>query len=141
MYRKIVLSLSVAFMTCPSLNAQNEVRFAYDEAGNRVKRELVIARSRSPKRSFSKENVYYDELGGETVRISSNNTGAIIITVLRMLSADEGNVEVYTLSGEKVLSCSLSSETVVDLSDRSHGIYILKVTLNGIVTTWKITKK
>ncbi len=60
MYRKIVLSLSVAFMTCPSLNAQNEVRFAYDEAGNRVKRELVIARSRSPKRSFSKENVYYE---------------------------------------------------------------------------------
>lgn len=141
MYKKTVLSLSIALMSCVSLNAQNKVCFAYDEAGNRVKRELVIARSRSPKKSSSKENVYYDELGGETVRISSNNTGTIIITVLRMQSADEGNVEVYTLGGEKVLSCSLSSETVVDINDRSHGVYILKVTLNGLVTTWKITKK
>lgn len=135
--------LTFAFSAFVVLNAQNRVQFAYDQAGNRVKRELVITHNaRSAKKAATREEAYFEDLGERTVKISSNGSGIIKITVLHMHTEDEGNVEVYSLGGSEVLNRSLSSaETLVDISDKPKGVYILKVTLNGKVTTWKITKK
>jgi hypothetical protein len=49
---------------------------------------------------------------------------------------------VYTLKGTEVLNQPLTdAETMVDISDKRSGVYILKVTVNGVATTWKVTKK
>ena len=143
MRKKRIVFLSAILSVFIGLNAQNKVQFAYDQAGNRVKRELVITHNaRSAKKAASREEAYFEDLGERTVKISSNGSGIIKITVLHMHTEDEGNVEVYSLSGSEVLNLSLSSiETLVDISDKPKGVYILKVTLNGKVTTWKITKK
>ena len=143
MRKKRIVFLSAVLAVFVAMNAQNRVQFAYDQAGNRVKRELVITHNaRSAKKAASREEAYFEDLGERTVKISSNGTGIIRISVIRMLPEDEGNVEVYSLGGSEVLNRSLSSiETLVDISDKPKGVYILKVTLNGKVTTWKITKK
>lgn len=143
MRKKRFVFLSAVLAVFVAMNAQNRVQFAYDQAGNRVKRELVITHNaRSAKKAASREEAYFEDLGERTVKISSNGSGIIKITVLHMHTEDEGNVEVYSLGGSEVLNRSLSSaETLVDISDKPKGVYILKVTLNGKVTTWKITKK
>lgn len=143
MRKKRIVFLSAVLAVFVAMNAQNRVQFAYDQAGNRVKRELVITHNaRSAKKAATREEAYFEDLGERTVKISSNGSGIIKITVLHMHTEDEGNVEVYSLSGSEVLNLSLSSiETLVDISDKPKGVYILKVTLNGKVTTWKITKK
>lgn len=143
MRKKRIVFLSAILSVFIGLNAQNKVQFAYDQAGNRVKRELVITHNaRSAKKAATREEAYFEDLGERTVKISSNGSGIIKITVLHMHTEDEGNVEVYSLGGSEVLNRSLfSAETLVDISDKPKGVYILKVTLNGKVTTWKITKK
>lgn len=123
------------------LNAQNRVKFAYDQAGNRVKREIVITRAHSPQKSTSKDKSYYDNIGEHTVKISYNN-GVIKVMALQMLSTDEGDIAVYSINGSKVFNSTFSSaETLVDISDKPQGVYILKVTINGVDSTWKVTKK
>ena len=141
---KIKQVFLLAFMaTSLSAIAQGKVGFAYDEAGNRVKREIVITRSvnaedESPKKSES----YYDALGDRTVKISPNSSGVINVSVLHMLPTDEGSIGVYAVSGTEVLKQRVTSaETVVDISNQPHGVYILRVIINGTSTTWKITKK
>ena len=141
---KIKQFFLLAFMaTSLSEIAQGKVGFAYDEAGNRVKREIVITRSvnaedESPKKSES----YYDALGDRTVKISPNSSGVINVSVLHMLPTDEGSIGVYAVSGTEVLKQRVTSaETVVDISNQPHGVYILRVIINGTSTTWKITKK
>ena len=143
MRKKRFVFLSAVLAVFVAMNAQNRVQFAYDQAGNRVKRELVITHNaRSAKKAATREEAYFEDLGERTVKISSNGSGIIKITVLHMHTEDEGNVAVYSLGGSEVLNRSLSSaETLVDISDKPKGVYILKVTLNGKVTTWKITKK
>jgi hypothetical protein len=143
MRKKRFVFLSAVLAVFVAMNAQNRVQFAYDQAGNRVKRELVITHNaRSAKKAATRDEAYFEDLGERTVKISSNGSGIIKITVLHMHTEDEGNVAVYSLGGSEVLNRSLSSaETLVDISDKPKGVYILKVTLNGKVTTWKITKK
>lgn len=141
---KIKQVFLLAFMaTSLSAIAQGKVGFAYDEAGNRVKREIVITRSvnaedESPKKSES----YYDALGDRIVKISPNSSGVINVSVLHMLPTDDGGIGVYAVSGTEVLKQRVTSaETVVDISNQPHGVYILRVIINGTSTTWKITKK
>ena len=143
MRKKRIVFLSAVLAVFVAMNAQNRVQFAYDQAGNRVKRELVITHNaRYAKKAATREEAYFEDLGERTVKISSNGSGIIKITVLHMHTEDEGNVAVYSLGGSEVLNLALSSvETLVDISDKPKGVYILKVTLNGKVTTWKITKK
>ncbi len=143
MRKKRFVFLSAVLAVFVAMNAQNRVQFAYDQAGNRVKRELVITHNaRSAKKAATRDEAYFEDLGERTVKISSNGSGIIKITVLHMNIEDEGNGAVDSLGGSEVLNRSLSSaETLVDISDKPKGVYILKVTLNGKVTTWKITKK
>lgn len=42
MRKKRFVFLSAVLAVFVAMNAQNRVQFAYDQAGNRVKRELVI---------------------------------------------------------------------------------------------------
>ena len=135
--------LSALFMATLSLNAQNRVGFAYDEAGNRVKRELVIQHNaNAPKKSPSTKPSYYDVLGDRIIKIMPNELGVVKVSVQDIKATDKGHIEVYTLKGTEVLNQPLTdAETMVDISDKRSGVYILKVTVNGIATTWKVTKK
>jgi len=135
--------LSALFMATLSLNAQNRVGFAYDEAGNRVKRELVIQHNaNAPKKSPSNKPSYYDVLGDRIIKIMPNEVGVVKVSVQDIKATDKGHIEVYTLKGTEVLNQPLTdAETMVDISDKRSGVYILKVTVNGVATTWKVTKK
>ena len=70
-------------MATLSVNAQsNKIGYAYDEAGNRVKRELVIPRSaKSPSKSPSSGKSYYDSFGDRIVKIVPNETGIVKVSV------------------------------------------------------------
>ena len=141
---RIKQTLLLALMaTSLSAGAQGKVGFAYDEAGNRVKREIVITRSANMENdSPEKSESFYDALGDRTVKISPNSYGIINVSVLHMLPTDDGNVGVYAVSGTEILRQRITgAETVVDISNQPQGVYILRVIINGTSTTWKITKK
>ncbi len=65
--------LTFAFSALVVLNAQNRVQFAYDQAGNRVKRELVITHNaRSAKRLHLEKKLILKTL--VSVRLSMDQT-------------------------------------------------------------------
>ena len=71
-----------------------------------------------------------------------NEVGVVKVSVQDIKPTDKGHIEVYTLKGTEVLNQPLTdAETMVDISDKRSGVYILKVTVNGVATTWKVTKK
>ena len=49
-------------------------------------------------------------------------------------------VEVFNVLGEKVYSANANDgNLIVNLNDAAKGIYLVKVTINGVTTTSKIT--
>jgi hypothetical protein len=49
-------------------------------------------------------------------------------------------IEVYNVLGSKVLSQSTTEDsTIINLGDVAKGIYLVKVTINGVTSTTKIT--
>jgi len=122
--------------------AQNKVSFAYDETGNRVKREFSISRQGKAASRSTDDTTYYDAVGDCTVKISHDSSGLINVSIIDIGKEDKASIDVYTLGGMLVFTQGTPDAlTVVDISNQPYGIYILKVVVNGIQTVWKITKK
>lgn len=71
-------------------------------------------------------NIYPNPNNGSFTIKSNSNSGM--------------KIEVYNLLGSKVLSTNtIENNTVINLGDNAKGIYLVKVTINGVTTTTKVT--
>ncbi|MDE6270959.1 MAG: T9SS type A sorting domain-containing protein [Muribaculaceae bacterium] len=118
---------------------QSRIGFAYDAAGNRIKREIVVNKSNAPEKGSQNAETFYDTLGEKTVRLTHKQSGLIIIDIMNYEPNDEGLIDVYTVDGLRVYYHQIDGEEItVDLSGKDSGLYILRVILNGNSSSWSI---
>lgn len=134
--------LLFSFLSCVlGLHAQNKIGFSYDEAGNRVKREIVMSQSHSKakKRSASFSDMILDR----QIKISSNPTKEVLrVELLNCKEQVTGNIVVYSLSGAKIACCPIvNSMADVDISSSVSGIYVLRINIGESSSSWKIIKE
>ncbi|HBN47570.1 MAG TPA: hypothetical protein DD401_08375, partial [Prevotella sp.] len=99
--------------------AQSRVGFAYDAAGNRVKKELnVNPPLKSAKKS--KTSSLWDSIDKRSVQIiTDNSTGNIKVVFLNVNEGDKRSLSFYTSAGAKIYEAAVeSAECLVKLSDR-----------------------
>jgi len=139
--KKSVLFLVVLFYVA-SVFAQNDVRFEYDAAGNRVKRTLVVA-TRSLEADEQPEEMITEEIAKIGVKIYSSIQGQITIEFSTLDGMKTGTMSVYSsLENGKLVLVQKVQNLIehVDISKQAGGIYILLVNIDGEQTTFKITK-
>lgn len=138
MKRKTV-ALCCLLATIPCRSFGQNVSYAYDEAGNRVKREIVL-QTRAVEESTN-EN-YSEMVDDRNIRIYPNPTeGQLTVEVT---GEGECQYDIYDISGHQVLTTRSSSGRVtLNISSRPNGLYILRITTGegGHSTAWKIIKK
>lgn len=121
--------------------SQSKIRYSYDNAGNRIKREIVVD-TKSVLDDSTPE--YFSEMLSEkNIRIYPNPThGHLKIEILSWDNADRCFFRLYNSVGQQVLSIrASSSNTELDISYYPDGLYILHIALNEKKTAWKIIKK
>lgn len=139
--RLIACLLFLFFLSLPTL-AQSRVGFAYDAAGNRVRKELhVSAPQKTGKRT--KTSSLWDSIDQRTVQIITDiSTGNIKVVFLNVNEADKRNISIYTSAGAKIYEAEVEGEEcLIRLSDHPTGVYLLTITIDDTPSTWKITKK
>lgn len=124
-----------------SSSGQN-IKYAYDAAGNRIKREIVLQTRTNPQNEAKKES-YSEMLSQREIRIYPNPTdGQLKVEISNLDQSDECNLSIFNANGQNVQSVkSKSSVAEFDISNQPKGIYILVILINGEKSTWKIIKK
>ena len=122
------------------LFGQRQVHYSYDASGNRIKREIILNKLQSyseRKKNIQKDTSFVSEkLSGQIVKIYPNPTRGILTENLT------GSVQICSISGQNILSMKISSPIVsIDLTKNIPGTYLLKLTLNGESSVWKIIKE
>ena len=128
---------------CPyGLLCQN-IKYSYDNAGNRVKREIVLPQRNMPDGHVRAKDPVSEKLGNKNIRIYPNPTSGVLkIEVAGFEDSDKGNLSIFNLSGQQLLNSDIiSTFTELDISSSQKGVYILLINLNGESTTWKIIKE
>jgi hypothetical protein len=130
---------------------QGNVSYAYDAAGNRISRTIVLQQSMMRAMSmpdfdsdetWEEEKPFVDFLNDLQVKIFPNPTRGQL--AIEITGADGENVQitVFSARGELLLTkqATASARTAVDLSAFSTGNYILVLTINGTNQQYKIVK-
>ncbi len=142
MKRAILLSLTL--LLAMAVKAQQKLSYAYDAAGNRVGRTIVL----EPRSASDSENpadtVFFEETLDDTqVRIYPNPVETqMTIRVSGYAPSMQGEYSLYNITGIMVAKRRFTGETtLVDMGRYPKGIYILHIILNGQPTAWRVIKK
>lgn len=137
---KKMAALLIAAMPC--LMFAQTIRYDYDGAGNRLTRVIVMSPNRIAK-SASIDEFLSDSLSERNIRIYPNPTqGLLRIRIDQLSEEDICSIRLFSLSGQQILVMPLqTTETELNISDQSNGIYILQILLNGEASSWKIIKE
>lgn len=136
-----------------NLFSQQCIRFSYDEAGNRYRRQVItfktamqdtttqVAQTDSLKKEETIKQT--DNFGKGTVSVYPNPTlGALQVDFTGEMPDGEVLLNVFDLSGKTVVNQKAqSSNNIVNLSAAKPGEYILKITGGGKALEWSIIKQ
>lgn len=141
---KRAILFSFIFLLALTLKAQQKLSYAYDAAGNRVSRTIVLeSRSASASENLA-DSVFFEEtLDDKLIRIYPNPVETqMTIRVSGYTPSMQGEYALYNITGIMVTKRRITGETtLVDMSRHPRGIYILHIILNGEPTAWKVIKK
>ena len=138
------LLLSLLFVVPSLCFSQGRVGYAYDAAGNRISRTIVLNMNAAKKQAITDKKVkmYSDMLAKHDIRISPNPTkGMVRVTITGLKSDDDCSLAVYSSAGQLIERKPVHGDTAVaDISSQPNGYYLLHILVNGEKTVWKIIK-
>ena len=126
----------IPFMLC----AQT-VTYTYDNAGNRIRREIVMQQNAPAKRALP--STFSDIFEEKTVHIYPNPTSGVLkVSVSGYESTDNIRYSILNVAGQQIVDATGSSATTtLNISSQPNGVYLLHIVVNGQERTWKIIKK
>lgn len=138
MKKKLTMLLICAM---PYIASAQSVKYSYDNAGNRIKREIVM-KTKSPYEVSTTTECFSEKLSEKEIRIYPNPTkGRLKIEIAGYENSDRCILRILNVSGQQILSTHANSAcTELDISSKANGIYILYISLNNKETTWKVIK-
>jgi len=126
-------------------NAQNMVSYAYDNAGNRISRKVVLLNSnpQHTKKVVEDPPPVVEQLGERKITIYPNPTkGALAVEITGGNDKDELRIMVISAQGVQLKNLKTEPGTTpIDMSAYPPGWFILRVQAGDKVTEFKIIKQ
>ena len=135
MMKSSLLSL-IMMVVVTGVEAQTKWKYSYDNAGNRVMRQVTT--SASARQGSSATTLINEEKVNATSDLSRNN---IKVQILCLNKTDIAEAVIYDLAGKRLLSQEIESEVSnINLRTLKRGTYILTIVLNGEMNSCKFNK-
>jgi hypothetical protein len=140
---KIILLFAGLSFFYTFLNAQSTVSYAYDHAGNRIGRTIVLPTQEMRASAEEEPTVYSEVLSDILIKIYPNPTQGLLYIRIENLPPDvKAQVALYHLSGKMItVREDVSHSIEIDFTGQEAGIYLLKIVAGENQTEWKIIKK
>jgi hypothetical protein len=116
----------------------NAYEYAYDGAGNRIKREMVTI----PPRLADTSKVYQSTFNNIDVRIYPNPTaGNLAVELSNMEGGSTVLTQIFDMNGKLMTEKTSNGEkTEMDIGSQPQGNYIMRITINKKRKEWTIVK-
>ena len=154
--KKTFLFFMFSLLFAGILLAQQNIKFAYDPAGNCISRTIVLGPNGAPNRA--PDNVpqldteveeeaaptFVEQLTADLqVKIYPNPTrGFLQVEIIGNENDNKTQIAVFNQNGQQVIATQSSGQlTSVDMSSFPAGIYILRLSINERIENYTIIKK
>ena len=140
---KKVIFIGLAIFSVLIARGQQNLSFAYDAAGNRITRTIVVsAQKLSQDAQLETALSYMDTLNGKELSIFTDRGNHRLTIALNKY--DHSSNGKYTLLDNKGVLISKNKlsdrNTPVRLDDLPDGTYTLRIEINNQASSWKLVK-
>lgn len=135
MKKIIFLALLLAYVL--TTKGQQQLSYAYDAAGNRISRTIVVSSSID---SVQQKTLFREWLADKELEISNDqNRLGLLISVLGKESPIEGNYCLGNAEGMILAQNTINNdENRIDMDNLNKGEYFLDIILSGEKSRWQI---
>ena len=137
--------LFLLLLSLSALSAQNMVSYAYDNAGNRISRRIVLLTSNSThvKKDTIAPAPIEEQLGDRKILVYPNPTkGALAVEITGGSDKDDIHIALFSAQGVQLKNLKATTGTTpIDMHLYPPGWFILRVLTGDKVTEFKIVKK
>ncbi len=130
----------LVFILMFQLNGEcQNIKFSYDDAGNRIKREVIQVEVVNEQDKEMQKLLKGDRIDKNISVTANKYTDAIHIDIKDENFAGPYDIDIYDMAGYKVLGTKAATNIYdADISHLSDGIYIVVITYQGKTNAWKI---
>lgn len=128
-----------ALITGSATGECREIKFTYDEAGNRIKREAITIVEVDTKDKDMNRFMNGNRLTEDITVTPDKNKGTIHIDIKDNGSANSHHVNIYSIAGYMVFDKPTQDRVFdIDISHLPNGIYVLVISSDGKSDAWKL---
>lgn len=143
---RLRLLLLTLLLTCTigNSNAQQQIYYGYDAAGNRTMRTTYnIYQSRSLEETGEDGEADNSLAPGWRVTVAPNPThGLVQVTVSGLGGFDSCTLTLVSASGQAVLTTATKQVlTTIDMTSLANGLYLLRADIDGTAISTKVIKE
>lgn len=164
--QSILFLLIIVFLSNAPVQSQTEccplVQFTYDNAGNRIKREVIIIppvetdvllktntdnpdedNGENNNQEEKTEKTWLDKIGDVQIKLYPNPVNEQLIVEVENAGPEAvGTLQLYEISGKLLYTkANLSAKNQLNFSGRASGNYIMKITIDGEQKEWVVIKQ
>lgn len=123
--------------------AQQKLSYAYDNAGNRTSRTIILERQQAVKQRSTKAVSYEDLLADKEIKLYPNPVKVTLSVDINGYDRDlKGEYFLFDIQGKMILHKDLKAQSFqIDMSSYAVGSYLMRIVINGESTTWEIIKE
>lgn len=142
--KRIIVFLFILLTVLNIKAQQQQLSYAYDAAGNRVSRTIILGTRSADATANETDSVFFKEMLAEKqIKIYPNPVEfELTVSVPGYESSMQGEYSLFNLAGSMLAKNRITGETTrIDMSRYSKGTYILTIKLKGQPSSWKIIKQ
>lgn len=122
-------------------HGQNSISYTYDNAGNQIKRNVIMLDKRVAVKTEEVKPIEQGDLGEKILIYPNPTKGEITIDTSGFDEFKEGNVSIIDMQGKTILKEKMiSNDTYLNISSNPSGTYIMTINIDGKRHQWKIIK-
>lgn len=152
MRRYLQLAVLIMLILPSTIFAQTyEFTYGYDASGNRTSRTFTLKSATIPQKdtnsnpqeiSKARQEILEDLINNRKVQIYPNPTKGVVRVEIHELQELPAIIHLIGVQGNHIRTSRVKGVfTNVDLSNQPPGMYILKISVGGQSSDWKIIKE
>ncbi|MGC3977573.1 MAG: T9SS type A sorting domain-containing protein [Paludibacteraceae bacterium] len=142
----LLLLLFSGITLCFSQRAQESLQkvvYRYDDAGNRIKRSIVVEEITIPRQGVAVPDSNIQQVTNYSLRVYPNPTqGALGVEIQGVDEKDKIWLTIFSATGAMLYNKQgYTGLNTIDITSYTDGIYILKVKIGKKLSEYKIIKR
>ena len=138
------LFILFTFINTISLYGQSKVTYAYDSAGNRTERVIILStKGSSIEKEEATPHFLEESISKQQVRFYPNPVKTNLTLEIGYIDNEfSGELMLYDQLGRLLQHQKIDKlSTNIDMSNYASGYYVMKIIIKGEQSTWKVIKE